>query len=88
VQEQRVVAPMRVVCVRKFVGDGSSGPGGGWEGNVRVTRSMWYRKVVASFEWGVLVCRYVGSVANGECALCLYACECLAEELLRDWCGI
>lgn len=39
--EHRVVAPMRVVCVRKLVGDGSSGPAGGWEGNVRVTRSMW-----------------------------------------------
>ena len=46
--EQSVVALMRVVCVMKLLGAGSSGPTGGWLGKVSETRSMEYKNAVAS----------------------------------------
>jgi hypothetical protein len=46
--EQSVVALIRVVCVMKVLGVGSSGPTGGWLGKVSETRSMAYRNAVAS----------------------------------------
>ena len=49
-QQHSVVAFMRVVRVRYVVGEGNSGPGGGAQRKVRDTRSMLYRKAVASVE--------------------------------------